>query len=117
MAGLVGLEGLVRLAGYDLVSFYTILLAFLSDLGVILVSCWCHFGVLGVSFRDLGPPRDSPRRQEEKVVEKVVLGSSPGTPSGFQINYELRTSPPEKHVGMHCAQSAAQEGSQDPSKP
>ena len=31
-----------------------------------MVSFWYHFGVLGVSFGDLGPPRDPPRRQGGK---------------------------------------------------
>ena len=34
--------------------------------GTILVSFWYHFGVLGVSFGDLEPPRDPPRRQGGK---------------------------------------------------
>jgi len=56
LAGLVGLEGLVRLAGFVLVSFCIILMSSLSDLGVTLVSFWCHFGVLGCLLATLGLP-------------------------------------------------------------
>ena len=77
---------MVRLAGFVLMSFYTILLAFLSDLGVILVSFWCYFGVilvsLGCLFATWGLPGTPRGGKVEKVVEKVVLGSSPGTPFG-----------------------------------
>ena len=72
LAGLVKVEGLVRLAGFVLVSFDTILMSFLSDVGVILVSSGCLSATLGLP----GTPRGG---RAEKVAEKVSFGSSPGT--------------------------------------
>ena len=77
------MEGLVRLAGFVLVSFDTILMSFLSDVGVILVSSGCLSATLGL-------PRTPRGGRAEKVAEKVSFGSSPGTPFEVQIDKELK---------------------------
>ena len=59
--------------------------SFLHDFGVILVQfgchfCWfwCLFGVLGGLLATLGLPGDPQRGRVEKVMKKLVRGSSPG---------------------------------------
>ena len=73
--------------------------SFFRDLGVILMSClsmlvslwrffcqfWCHFGVLGGLLGTPGLPRGPQRGRVEKVMKKLVRGSSPGG-SKFQQN-------------------------------